>query len=421
MGQVIALLRDSCRKRAQAVRQRRGCGNFLMAREQIGTEIELTVVVPTYNESKNISEMVHRLEGTLKGISWELIFVDDSSPDGTADVVRFIARTDHRVRLISRHNRRGLASAVIEGALAASANIVAVMDGDLQHDESVLPDMYHKVRNGEADLVSASRFLREDGADGLSSATRVAISNNGIKLSNLIFKLDMTDPLTGFFVVRRDVVRRALPDLSELGFKVMMDLIVSANPRPRVMEVPFKFRERQHGESKLDNRVMYEFFLFFIEKKISSVLPLPARFLSFAFINSIGILVHLAVLFPMLALFGGENSDPFVSAQIVATFVAMAFNYTANNLVTYSDRRLKGAKFYAGFLIFVALCSVGILGNVGVASFLHQDYPTVSVLIPAVAGALITVVWNYVATSAFVWGRTKYPGVFFQRRRRVQA
>jgi dolichol-phosphate mannosyltransferase len=383
-----------------------------MTTAALASDTKLTVVVPTFNESRNVAEMVRRLDKTLADISWEIIFVDDASPDGTADVVRSLAREDRRVRLISRHNRRGLASAVVEGALAAAADIVAVMDGDLQHDESVLPGMYQTVRDGEADVVSASRFLTEDGADGLSSQTRVAISNNGIKLSNWVFNLDMTDPLTGFFVVRRDVVRRALPDLSELGFKVLMDIIISAQPRPRVKEVPFKFRERVHGESKLDNRVMYEFFLFFIEKKISSILPLPARFLSFAFINSIGILVHLAVLFPLMAVMG-EGS--FINAQIVATMVAMGFNYTVNNMVTYSDRKLKGAKFYAGFFIFAAFCSVGILGNVGVASVLHRDYPSLSVYFPAIAGALITVVWNYVATGAFVWGRMKFPAVFRRR------
>ena len=392
-----------------------------MTQQHGAAETELTVVVPTYNESGNIAEMVSRLDATLAGISWELIFVDDSSADGTADIVREIAREDRRVRLISRHNRRGLASAVVEGALAAAADVVAVMDGDLQHDESVLPGMFRRVQDGEAELISASRFLSEDGADGLSSDTRVAISNNGIKLSNFIFNLDMTDPLTGFFVVRRDVVQRALPELSELGFKVMMDLIISAHPRPSVIEVPFKFRKRQHGESKLDNRVMYDFFLFFIEKKISSILPLPARFLSFAFINSIGILVHLAVLFPILALFGDANSGSFVNAQLIATIVAMAFNYTVNNMVTYSDRQLKGAKFYVGFVVFAVLCSAGVLGNVGVATLLHEDYPTLSIAIPATAGALITVVWNYVATNAFVWGRSKYPSVFGRRRKGAPA
>ncbi len=380
-------------------------------------DIKLSVVVPTFNESANVPEMVRRLGETLTDISWEVIFVDDASPDGTADVVRSIAREDRRVRLISRHNRRGLASAVVEGALAASAEIVAVMDGDLQHDESVLPDMYRKVAREEAEIVSASRFLREDGADGLSSDTRVAISNTGIRLSNAMFKLDMTDPLTGFFVVRRNVVRRALPDLSELGFKVLMDLIISAKPRPKVAEVPFKFRSRVHGESKLDNRVMYDFFLFFVEKKISKVLPLPARFLSFAFVNSIGILVHLAILVPLVSVAGAA----FATGQFIATLVAMFFNYTANNLVTYRDRQLKGANFYFGFVVFGVLCSLGVLANVGVSSVLHRDYPQILYLVPAVAGALITVVWNYVATQAFVWGRTKFPGIALRKREKVSA
>lgn len=380
-------------------------------------EIKLSVVVPTFNESANVPEMVRRLGETLCDIPWEVIFVDDASPDGTADVVRSLAREDRRVRLISRHNRRGLASAVVEGALAASAEIVAVMDGDLQHDESVLPEMYRKVADNEAEIVSASRFLREDGADGLSSDTRVAISNTGIRLSNAMFKLDMTDPLTGFFVVRRSVVRRALPDLSELGFKVLMDLIISAKPRPRVAEVPFKFRSRVHGESKLDNRVMYDFFLFFVEKKIARVLPLPARFLSFAFVNSIGILVHLAVLVPLVSLAGAA----FATGQFLATLVAMFFNYAVNNLVTYRDRQLKGANFYFGFIVFGVLCSLGVLANVGVSTVLHRDYPQIVYLLPAVAGALITVVWNYVATQAFVWGRTKFPGAALRKREKVAA
>lgn len=382
------------------------------------TPTQISVVIPTFNESRNVEEMVRRLDTTLSDYAWEIIFVDDASPDGTADIVRSLAREDRRVRLISRHNRRGLASAVVEGALAASANIIAVMDGDLQHDESVLPEMYETVARGEAEICSASRFLREDGADGLASKARHAISNNGIRLSNAIFKLGLTDPLTGFFVVHRDVVRRALPDLSELGFKVLMDLIVSARPRPRVKEVPFRFRERVHGQSKLDNRVMYDFFLFFIEKKISAYLPLPARFLSFAFINSIGILVHLAVLIPLVSLYGQAN---FAASQFAATLVAMGFNYTANNFLTYSDRQLRGANFYAGFLVFAVLCSFGVLANVGVAGLLHHDFPEIIYVIPAIAGALITVVWNYVATGAFVWGRTKWPGLALRRREDVRA
>ena len=362
----------------------------------------LSVIVPTFNERDNVAEFVRRLDATLSDISWEIIFVDDASPDGTADRVRALACHDRRVRLISRHNRRGLSSAVVEGILAAAADIVAVMDGDLQHDESVLPAMVEPIQSGDADLVSASRFLSEDGADGLSSDTRLAISNSGIRLANGVFGLGMSDPLTGFFVVRRDVVLRALPELSELGFKILMDIIISSHPRPRIVEVPFRFRERQHGESKLDNRVLYDFFLFFLEKKVSRLIPVPARFISFAMINSIGILAHLAAFLPLS---GGLG---FARAQLVATLIAMAFNYTVNNEVTYSDRKLRGQKFYAGFVIFATLCSLGVIANVGVASMLHQGYPGLMALLPAAAGAFVTVVWNYVATNVFVWGRGRF-------------
>lgn len=377
--------------------------------------LELSIVVPTFNESENISEVVKRLDASLGDIAWEVIFVDDASPDGTADVVRALSQTDRRVRLISRHNRRGLSSAVIEGGLAAAADIVAVMDGDLQHDESVLPALYRTVADDEADIASASRFLLEDGADGLSSDTRLKISNTGIRIANKAFSLDMTDPLTGFFVIRRSVLERAVPELSELGFKVLLDIITAVKPRPRIKELPFKFRERLHGESKLDNKVMYDFFLFFLEKKISRFVPLPARFLSFGLINGVGIGVHMAVLVFAFSLAGLG----FEVAQLIATMIAMMFNYTVNNAVTYHDQQLKGAEFYRGFVLFAVLCSIGVFGNVGVASVLHAQYADLSYAAPALVGALLTVVWNYAATRAFVWGRTKSIGA--DRLKRAQA
>jgi dolichol-phosphate mannosyltransferase len=144
---------------------------------------------------------------------------------------------------------------------------------------------------------------------------------------------------------------------------------------------------------------MYDFFLFFLEKKVSRFIPVPARFISFAMINAIGILVHLAAFVPLA---GGLG---FARAQLVATLIAMAFNYTVNNEVTYSDRKLRGGKFYVGFVIFAVLCSLGVVANVGVASMLHQGYPGLVALLPAAAGAFVTVVWNYVATHVFVWGR----------------
>ena len=176
-------------------------------------------------------------------------------------------------------------------------------------------------------------------------------------------------------------------------------------PRPRIVELPFRFRPRVHGESKLDNRVVYDFFLFFIEKKISRFLPLPARLISFALINGFGIVIHLAVLMLAVSVAGLG----FTLAQFIATVVSMAFNYSVNNAVTYHDRQLKGIDFYVGFVIFAVLCSVGIVGNISVATLLHEHYRDIVYLAPALAGAFIAVVWNYVATRAFVWGRGAMP------------
>jgi dolichol-phosphate mannosyltransferase len=365
--------------------------------------IQLSVVVPTFNERDNVPAIVERLDRTLSDIGWEVIFVDDSSPDGTAAAVRTLARTDPRVRLISRHNRRGLSSAVVEGGLAAAGDVVAVMDGDLQHDESVLPELYRRVAGGEADIAAASRFLATGTTEGLSSREREQMSNTGIKLANFCFGLKLTDPLTGFFAMRREALERATPNLSALGFKILLDVITSLKPRPKVVEVPFTFRAREHGESKLDNRVMYDFFLFFLEKMIGRFVPVPARFLSFAVVNGFGILLHLAILVPAVSVFGVG----FDRAQLGATVVSMFSNYALNNAITYHDVSLKGWRFWFGFVVFAALCSVGIFANVGVASMLHREFAGLLYVLPALAGAFITVVWNYVATKFFVWGRAK--------------
>lgn len=364
----------------------------------LGSRTELSVIVPTLNERGNIRSVVESLDAALQGIAWEVIFVDDFSSDGTPEAVRAIAAVDRRVRLIERHNRRGLSSAVVEGALAASADIIAVMDGDLQHDETLLPRLYATVANGEADLASASRFLRENDADGLSSEGRKKLSETGIRLSNAAFGLDMSDPLTGFFAVRRDVVVRALPRLSEVGFKILLDIITAVEPRPRVVELPFSFRERAYGESKLSKRVLYDFFLFLIEKKIRPIIPLPAQFLSFSMINAVGILVHIAA-YTVLT----SSAVGFGQAQLFATLIAMAFNYYVNNELTYSQNRLTGNAFYLGFVVFALVCSVGVVANVSVAVMMHDRYGDMAELIPVIFGALVSVVWNYGATRYFVW------------------
>ncbi len=370
---------------------------------QTSLATEVSVIVPTFNERDNVHEIYTRLSKALGALSWEIIFVDDASPDGTSDAVRNIASHDSRVRLICRHDRRGLSSAVVEGALAASADIIAVIDGDLQHDEGVLPQMIGLISADKTDVVAASRFLGETVEEGLGSESRVRMSEGGISIANKLLKLDLTDPLTGFFVTKRSVVLEALPYLSQVGFKILLDILTAGPTRPRVMEVPFEFRKREHGTSKLDNRVIYDFGLFLIERTFGRIVPLPAQFISFAMINAVGILVHLLILYPLIMV-GGVG---FEVSQLVATLIAMFFNFSVNNALTYRNRSLTGARFYWGFLLFMALCSVGVFANVSVASMLHTQYATLNLSLSSTAGALITVVWNYVASKVFVWGRER--------------
>ena len=361
--------------------------------------VSVSIIVPTLNERANIGATITAVEQTLTKPDWEIIFVDDNSSDGTGEYVRELSQSDRRLRLISRHNRRGLASAVVEGALAASGDIILVMDGDLQHDENLLPSMIDAVRAGDADIVAASRFLTSEGTRGLANDQRRAMSRNGTSLVNRFFGLDLTDPLSGFFAIRRHAFVEAIPHLSALGYKILLDIVVSSPSRLRVKELPFVLRERQRGTSKLDGKVLYEFLLFFIDKTIGRFLSVPVQFLSFAMVGSLGVIVHMAVL---ATLYSGLKTS-FMLAQGAATVVAMIFNFTLNNLITYFDRQLHGWRFLRGLALFSLLCSIGIVANVSVATVIHNRFENLLYVVPALCGILVSMSWNFAATNLLVW------------------
>lgn len=355
----------------------------------------LSVVVPTYNESANVPELVRLLSEALKDVAWEVIFVDDDSPDGTADVVRALARQDTRVRCIHRIGRRGLSSACIEGVMACSAPIVAVMDGDLQHDETILTRMLHAILREDMDLAVGSRYV-EGGGVGEWDSGRALISRFATRLSHLVVPSTLKDPMSGFFMVRRPVFLDRVRHLSALGFKILLDLFASGREPLRFVEIPYQFRNRQAGESKLDNQVAWDYLMLLADKLIGHIVPV--RFLAFALIGGLGLLVHMAVLTSMYV--GGKVE--FHLAQAVATLVAMVFNFSINNLMTYRDRRLSGAAWAKGLLSFMLACSVGAFANVGIANYLFGRGG--QWVLAAVAGILVGAVWNYAVTSFYTWG-----------------
>ena len=361
--------------------------------------IELAVVIPTLNERDNVPLIVERLNRVLAGIAWEVIFVDDDSPDGTADAVRELARVQGNIRCIQRLGRRGLSSACIEGMLASAAPYLAVMDGDLQHDETLLPLMLEKIKAERLDVVVASRYVAE-GSVGNFEASRIAISGLATRLSRIVVKAELSDPMSGFFMIERAAFSDAMRRLSGQGFKILLDLFAST-PRPFAFaELPLKFRERLHGESKLDTLVAWEYLMLLLQKLIGPAVPV--RFLLFALIGGLGIGVHLTTLWLGLHV----AQAPFAVAQAVATMVAMTGNFLLNNLFTYRDRRLKGWRIMSGLASFYAVCGVGAVANVGIAASIAGAH---SWWLAGLAGAAVSVVWNYAMSSIFTWSATRRP------------
>jgi dolichol-phosphate mannosyltransferase len=355
---------------------------------------ELAVIIPTLNERDNVPIMVERLNRVLAGISWEAIFVDDDSPDGTADVVRALARRQSNIRCLQRLGRRGLSSACIDGILASAAPYAAVMDGDLQHDENLLPEMLAKLKADGLDIVVASRHI-EEGSLGALEPSRVMISDFASRLGRLVVKAEMTDPMSGFFMVKREAFAEAMRALSGQGFKILLDLFASS-PRPLAFaEVPLNFRQRLYGESKLDTMVAWEYLMLLLQKLVGPAVPV--RFLLFSIIGGLGIGTHLLTLwFGTHVLFLA-----FALAQAAATVVAMTGNFLLNNLFTYRDRRLRGKRLWTGLLSFYAVCGAGAAANVGIASYLAGIHD--SWWLAGLAGAAVSAVWNYAMSSIFTW------------------
>ncbi len=354
----------------------------------------LSIVVPTRDESGNVEPLIAAVERALGPFGWEIIFVDDNSRDGTAAVAKQMARRDPRIRCIRRVGRQGLASAVIEGVLASSADYVAVIDGDLQHDESLLKTMIAMLQADGCDLVVASRFAPEGDASSLGGFHRRLMSRLGNLLAATVLGAALTDPMSGFFMTRRQLFDDYAATLSGRGFKVLLDLLISAPTPLRVSELPMRFRARHSGTSKLDLAVTLAFAAMLTEKALGGIVSF--RFLAFSLVGGTGVIVHLLVLKLALA-----AASPFALAQGLAGAVAMTTNFWLNNMTTYRDERLTGWRFVTGLLSFYAVCSIGFLTNVGVGHALFAQHH--SWWLSGVLGAAVGAVWNYSVSSAVTW------------------
>jgi dolichol-phosphate mannosyltransferase len=355
--------------------------------------LELAVIIPTFNEAANVAPLLQRLALALAGIRWEAVFVDDNSPDGTSNIVREIAVTNPQVRIVQRIGRRGLTSAVVEGMLATAAPVLAVIDGDMQHDETILPKMYAAIASGEADLAVGTRYAQGGGV-GSWDKNRALASRIATRISHWAIKAPLSDPMSGLMAIARPTLMAAIPRMSGMGFKVLLDITASLPTVPRVAEIPYVFRERELGESKAGALVLAEYAALIADKTIGRYIPL--RLLSFLAVGGMGVGVHLTLLGTSLGLGLG-----FLQAEIIAVMGAIIFNFTLNNIFTYRDRRLRGMKMVAGFASFCAVCSVGAIANIGIGTWVNGAHT--QWWLAGLAGTVVGAVWNFAASSFVTW------------------
>lgn len=355
---------------------------------------DIAVVIPTLNEVDNIGRIVEAIDNAMGDIRREIIFVDDWSSDGTVEEIRRVASGRHDIRVISRFGRKGLASAVIEGALSSFAPIIAVMDADMQHDESILPELYQRVALSQADIAIGSRYCAEGGF-GDWQKSRVRASQMATRAAQFFLKIPVTDPMSGFFVIRRENLLQVVPKLSQLGFKLLLDILLSSDKDTRVAEVPYQFRNRTAGASKLDGMVVVQYIQLLLDKKIGRFCS--PRLVFFGAVGGFGLLVHLSILSIMMKLAGLS----FEASQTIAVAVTICVNFILNNELTYHDRRLRGRRFLTGLISFYGICSLGAIANVGAGSLAFANH--YSWWLAGIAGAVVGSAWNFLASRMLTW------------------
>lgn len=360
-------------------------------------KLELSIVVPTFNESGNVAPLYHEIQNSLKDSKYEIVFVDDDSQDGTVDEINSLVEQYDNVRLIRRINKRGLSSACIEGFAFSNSKYLAVIDADLQHDPVLLGTMLQKMQSEKLDLIIASRFLEGSHITGLSR-TREKISAFGNFISTVVTGVKLSDPLSGYFMINKDVIHNILHKLSGKGFKILLDIFSTCRfdkIKLHYLELPTHFRERIHGKSKLDMLVVLEFVMLLLDKILGRYVPI--RFVLFVVVGLSGLLLHMLTLAGMLKICHFD----FTFSQFFATFLAMISNFFVNNLFTYRDRQLHGAAMLKGLVSFCITCSVGALINITIASFFFAK--GMSWIVSGLSGCMLGSVWNYAITSFTTW------------------
>lgn len=354
----------------------------------------ISIIVPTLNEKGNINILFEEIKATFqnKDISWEIIFVDDSNNNETSDIINILQNNEKNIFLIKRFENRGLSSALILGALSSNSEYVVFMDADLQHPPKKILELYNEIKAKDIDLVSASRFLE---SNELLNQGRYKASLFVNFLLKKLFKINYSDVLTGFFIINRIFFINNYNKLSNIGFKLLLDIILSSKKTIKYSEIPFEFKKRHSGESKLNSRVLVDFISLLIDKIIGKFIP--ARYFIYSFIGCIGIIFQLTN-FYFLQFFLNFNL-----ALILSILFTIFFNFVLNNEFTYSDLKKRGYRFLIGLLKYYFFCSFGALFNFISARLIYDN--TSNIYFAVLIGAFVGSIWNYSMNTSYNWNK----------------
>lgn len=371
-----------------------GSGNEPSFLAEKGSRV--SIVLPTFNERKNITPILRELLCLQNRFDLEVIVVDDDSADGTADLVKELAQQEPRLRLIRRVGRSGLSSAIKEGLLDATGDLAVVMDCDGQHEPVAVTRALEALHTHASDLIIGSRFHAEGSTIGLSDKREwQSIKANQLARMSLPRYRQLSDYMSGFFALR---LNRCLPIIRQVdvqGFKFLYELLAISRGGLKVVEIPLSFQTREHGDSKLDIAVFWDFGVSIIHTLM--LRAVPRRAVSFALVGITGIGVQL--LSSSLLMLAGLT---FHQALPGAVLLSACSNYLINNSLTFRHLRLKGTALLAGLIKFLAVASLPMLANVGLAGIFYARVAN-DTLLAQIAGIAVVFVWNYAASSRLVW------------------
>lgn len=356
----------------------------------------VSIIIPTLNDHDNIDDLLSQLRTVMHDIEWEVIFVDDDSADGTASVVRRIGSDDARVRCVHRIGRRGLSGACVEGMLTSSASYLVVMGADFQHNPAVVRRMFSALHTRQAELVIASRDVKGGSYEDVPNI-QSHLRQFDARLDRLFLRDNLTDWTSNFFALHRELFEEVSHGLSQLGFKLLLDILLTARRNVRIVEVPIALGTPTASNANFESYFTWDYLMLLVDKKLGHYIPV--RFLAFSAIGAFGAGINLTALAILYQIVGTS----FMISESLSTAISIVCNYTLNNMLTFRDHRRRGIKWLTGLVSFAAACSVGVAANIGLAFYLFTRQ--LHWFISALAGILVGVVWNYTVTGFYTWRR----------------